>query len=190
MRVIFSFFFFFSPPSAFLQSLFCKIKTLPSPWVESGRLGLVHQCCKLFITCVVGSVLYGSERKVKAPIPTPKTERGRAKGHETDANSAAAWCKPFYCYRVTGIRPSRQNIHEYPRQNAMVLDVAPQAVPSCDTSHSDASQCSAQASLPRDPFSTAANEVVFKFSPFSASNPSQTHCSVCGPCEHQMSVLK
>lgn len=67
------FFFFSSPPSAFLQSLFCKIKTSPSPWVESGKLGPVHQHCKLFTTCVVGSLLYGAERKARAPIPTPKT---------------------------------------------------------------------------------------------------------------------
>lgn len=31
--------FFFSPPSAFLESLFCKIKTSPSPRMENWRTG-------------------------------------------------------------------------------------------------------------------------------------------------------
>lgn len=83
-NLFFFFFFSFFSPSAFLRSLFCKIKTSPSPWVESGRLGLVHQRCKLFTTCVVGSLLYGGERKVRASNPTPKTaqlpfrERGKS----------------------------------------------------------------------------------------------------------------
>lgn len=40
--------------------------------MESGKLGPVHQHTDLFTTCVVGSLLYGGERKARASLPTPK----------------------------------------------------------------------------------------------------------------------
>lgn len=101
------FFFFLPLLLPFLQSLFCKIKTLPSPQVENRKLGLPHQHTNLFPPCMVGSLLSGGKRKGRASLPTPKAAQSPFR--EREGKMIGNRCKFRLCLvqaicllRVTG----------------------------------------------------------------------------------------
>lgn len=138
------FFFFWPspppPPPAFLQSLFCKIKTSPSPHVENGKPGLAHQRADLFTTCAVGSLLYGGGRKARATLPAPKAARPAV--GEREGKTIRNRCKFSACLvqaillsRGHWSWPSRQNICEYPGQNAIVLAAPGVCARQCHRAH-------------------------------------------------------